>query len=518
MTLPGGIPVPSALPAQALLVCAAFLMAGIAAVDDYGASWDGETQRWVIANANIEFMRGNADALPKDHNRFYGIAFELPLMLLERAAGLTDTRDIYLTRHLLSHVFFLLGGFCCSLLVYRLYDSRRLALIALLLFLLHPRMYAASFFNSKDLPFLGMFMIALCLTHRAFRKDTVGAFLLCGVGVGILVNLRIMGIMAFPAILAMRGLDLALCTERTRRHILATMGAFAVAAPCTLYAISPYLWADPFEFFTAVRTLAHHPTNPREMFQGSLVRASGLPPHFLPTWIAISTPPMELLFGATGAVAVCVLCVLRPRQALGNTDLRFALLLLACLALPVLAAVVLRSHLYDSWRHMFFLHAPLCLLAVFGLHWAGNLARHPAAVQALMGIGLAVTAGEMVRIHPHQNAYFNFLVDRTTPEQLRTEYEMDPRMDACREGLVVLLERYPGRTLHVRDTYPVRKGWFTLPETDRSRLVLVPRQEADFRIACGKQLHSLKTASAGEAVHTRKLYGNTILVVTATRR
>lgn len=515
MTLPGRFHVPSALPAQALLVCAAFLMAGIAAVDDYGASWDVEAQR-AIANANIEYMRGNADALPKDHNRFYGIAFELPLMLLERAAGLKDPRDIHLTRHLLSHVFFLLGGFCCSLLVYRLYNSRRLALIALLLFLLHPRMYAASFFNSKDLPFLGMFMIALCLTHRAFRKDTVGAFLLCGVGVGILVNLRIMGIMMFPAILAMRGLDLVLCTERTRRHILATMGAFAVAAPCSLYAISPYLWADPFEFFTAVRTLAHHPTTPREIFQGSVVRASELPLHFLPTWIAISTPPMELLFGVT--VAVCVLCVLRPRQVLGNTDLRFALLLLACLALPVLAVVVLRSHLYDNWRHMFFLHAPLCLLAVFGLHWAGNLTRHPAAVQALMGIGLAVTAGEMVRIHPHQNVYFNFLVDRATPEQLRTEYEMDPRMDTCREGLVVLLERYPGRTLHVRDTGPVRKGWLTLPETDRSRLMLVPRREADFRIACGKWLHSSKAASAGDAVHTRKVYDNTILVVTATRR
>lgn len=93
MTLPGRIHVPPALPARALLVCAAFLMAGIAAVDDYGASWDAEAQR-AIANANIEFMRGNADALPKDHNRFYGIAFELPLMLLERAAGLTDPRDI----------------------------------------------------------------------------------------------------------------------------------------------------------------------------------------------------------------------------------------------------------------------------------------------------------------------------------------------------------------------------------------------------------------------------------------
>ena len=71
MTLPGRFHVPSALPAQALLVCAAFLMAGIAAVDDYGASWDAEAQR-AIANANVEYMRGNADALPKVHERTLG--------------------------------------------------------------------------------------------------------------------------------------------------------------------------------------------------------------------------------------------------------------------------------------------------------------------------------------------------------------------------------------------------------------------------------------------------------------
>ena len=77
----------------------------------------------------------------------------------------------------------------------------------MLLFLTHPRLYAHSFFNLKDLPFLSMFMVALYLTHRAFRRDAVWAFALCGAGVGLLANIRIVGLMLFPAVLGMLALD-----------------------------------------------------------------------------------------------------------------------------------------------------------------------------------------------------------------------------------------------------------------------------------------------------------------------
>ena len=192
---------------QALLVCAVFLLVGSIIADEYSAGRDVLGQQKIVEK-NLTFIMGDTDRLgefsPK-HNRYYGIAFELPLLLLVQGLELEDPRNIYLTRHLVTHLFFLAGGLCCSLLVYRLSNRRGLALVALLLFVLQPRLYAHSFFNSKDLPFLSMFMVTLYLTHRAFRKETVGAFVLCGVGVGILTNLRIMGVMLFPAVLALRG-------------------------------------------------------------------------------------------------------------------------------------------------------------------------------------------------------------------------------------------------------------------------------------------------------------------------
>ena len=505
-------------PVQGLLVCGAFLLVGMVVVDDYGAGWDSQAVRG-LSEANLAFIRGDAvTILPTDPFRFYGVAFELPLFLLERGLGLEDSYRIYLLRHLLTHLFFLAGGFCAALLAYRLFHSRGVALLVLLLFVLQPRLYAHSFFNSKDLPFLSMFMVSLYVTHRAFRKETVGAFLLCGVSVGVLTNLRIMGVMLLPAVLGLRGLDVIYGSRGQRTRGWVTGAVFAGGCLGTLYALSPYLWADPFELGTAVRTLARHPMVVRELFQGEMIWTDRLPPHFIPTWLAISTPSVTLLLGMLGATWVGGRSVRRAGEALRNTDLRFGLVVLACLTLPVVAVVVLGSHLCDAWRHMFFLHAPLCVLGGWGLRWIGN--RRPgvaAGGYALVGIGVLVTVGEMVRLHPHQQVYFNRLVDRTTPEYLRTQYEMDPRMDTCREGLEFLRRRYPDTTVSVRDDWPARKAWFTLPRADRLRLALVPKK-SDFRVFCGKMLYQKERKAFKNMIHIYKLYNNTLVTVGARSR
>ena len=509
-------------PVQGLLVCAVLLVVGIAVVDDYSAVADVAGQRH-IAEVNFDFITGKTDALAYDHDKYYGVAFELPLFLLERSLGLEDSRHIYLMRHLLTHLFFLAGGFCGSLLVYRLFHSRGLALLALLVFVLQPRLYAHSFFNPKDLPFLSMFMVSLYLAHRAFRTQTVGAFLVCGVSVGVLTNLRIMGGMVFPAVLALRGLDLLCGSPAQRKQVVATGAVFVGGSLATLYGLSPYLWADPFELLTAVRTLARHPTVVQELFQGEIIRTDRLPPHFIPTWLAISTPSVTLGLGVLGATLVGGRSVLRAREALRNTDLRFGLLLLACLTLPVVAVGVLGSHLQDSWRHMFFLHAPLCVLGMWGLQWAGGGSpRVVAGVSTLVGIGLLVTVVEMVRLHPHQQVYFNVLVDRTAPGYLSTHYVMDPWQLTCKEGLKFLRRWYPDTTVSVRgDNWSLSRNRLSLPPADRSRIVLV-RKGADFGISCGKTLQR-KTLrkqrrgphSSDDALYVHEVYNSPLVRVSA---
>ncbi len=527
-------------PVQSLLICVAFLLVGTAIVGDYGAGWDALGQQ-KMANQNLAYIMGDTGRLAgfwNKQDKYYGVAFELPLLLLERSLGLKDPRHVYLLRHLVTHGFFLVGGWCCALLVYRMSRSRGVALVALLLFVVQPRLYAHSFFNSKDLPFLSMFMVTLYVTHRAFRTETVGAFVLCGVSVGVLTNLRIMGVMLFPAVLALRGLELVQTSGEERKHVLMTGAVFALAGPGTLYALSPYLWANPVEFVTAWRTLAYDPYRiVDDLFQGRLVDPDHMPWHYVLTWIEISTPPVTLLCGVLGFIVAGGRSLREPRAALRNTELRFGLLLMACLTLPVTAIVVLGSHAYDDWRHVYFLHAPLCCLAGLGMQWARGRRRPAAVAYALVGLGGVVTGWEMVRLHPHQQVYFNALVDRMTPEYLRTHYTMDPWRISCREGLDFLRRRYPATTVYVQNSWPIYMTWLTLPQVDRERLMRVEKG-ADVKVICGKSLQTsifgrfdvepfetdgqimrakeLQTTklSPENALYVRKVYNSTLLTVT----
>ena len=197
-----------------LIALALFAIVGAAVLDDYGIGTDEKAQR-EIGYAAFNYILGDEDALIKGHfDRLYGVAVEVPLVAAERLFGLEDSRAIYLSRHLITHILFLVSGFFAWLLAYRMFGNRLVALLTMSLFLLHPRIYAHSFFNSKDPVFLSAFMVALYLAHRAFRRDTVRAFALCGAGVALLMNIRIMGVILLPAILGMLALDAVFAVSR----------------------------------------------------------------------------------------------------------------------------------------------------------------------------------------------------------------------------------------------------------------------------------------------------------------
>ena len=268
-------PVPFGL--QALALCALFAIAGVAVVDDYGVTGDEATQRRTAISV-ADYTLGVSEEPPPGHDRYYGVAFEMPLLLLERALGLQDTRHIYLTRHLITHLLFIAGSFVCGTLAYWMVGSRWVALLAMLLFLLHPRLYAHSFFNSKDIPFAVMLIVALYLAHRAFRKDTIGAFLLCGIGVGLAINLRVFGLMLPPTLLAMRALDLWQAGKAERKRILMTGAAFLAATLATVYIIHPYYWENPLRLIDGVRELSQHPTIVDNLFMGKIYKSEVFPP------------------------------------------------------------------------------------------------------------------------------------------------------------------------------------------------------------------------------------------------
>ena len=521
----------------ALSACACFALVGWMVLDDYGIGPDAHRQRDIALFA-VDYALGILETWLPDldgrygfvfrprpfsgavayigtwHSQYYGPAFELALLAAERVLDLQDSRHVHLLRNFLTHLFFLGAGGYCARLALRQYGSRFLALCALGLFLLHPRLYAHSFVNTKDIPFLSMYMVALCLAHRAFRKDSLAAFALCGAGIGLLSSIRILGVMLFVAVIGLRACDFCYAPDGpARRHVLRTCGLFAAAGALTLYAGFPYLWPDPVNrLVNALIGLRQHPQMAEDLFRGALMPYTESPPGYVPTWLAITTPPLALLLAGVGAAALLRRILIRPGAALRNTPVRFELLLLACFALPLLLVALLEANVYDGWRQMYFLYAPLCLLAVAGLRAVTTAlpSRWPWG-DGLAGLGLGAIAVASMGIHPHQFDYFNFLVDRATPEHAGSQYELDYWRLASRKALDDLRTRYAG-SFHINEQpedrirSEIHRNWDILPAADRQRIVLDFRQ-TDFYVQMRPGRNRLPVYAP---FTTRQIYNNVL--------
>ena len=487
---------------SAIIALAVFAIVGVSVLDDYGIAIDEEKQR-NNGIASFNYILGDEDALPDDVNRFYGVAFEVPLIVVERFLGLEDSRDIHLSRRLITHALFLAAGFFAWLLTYRLFGSRLTATLAMLIFLLHPRLYAHSFFNSKDVPFLSAFMIALYLIHRAFRRDTIWAFALCGVGVGLLANIRIMGAMLIPAVLGMLALDAFYAMKRGERgvkHILANICAFSTMSAAAFYAALPALWRDPLGAAEALGLLAEHPNRAVTLFRSAIVQHPNIPWDYIPTWILITTPPVALILAAVGIAYLARVIPARWRDALANSTARFGLLAAACLALPAAAVIALDSNIFNGWRHVYFLYAPLCVLAAFGLRGLAALPKPGvrAGALALAAVGIAAAAIQIISLHPYQHEYFSPLVDKSA---LADRWEMNYWRVSHKEALDTLLKIQPSGRLALTspgDRYMMERSMGLVPPDDRRR----------FSIALAFPSFHVFAGDGGDAaVWKREVYG-----------
>ena len=518
---------------QALALCALFAIAGIVVLDDYGVAWDEVTHRRT-ALGNVAYVMGiSEEPAHRLHDRYYGVAVDMSLLLAERALRLQDIRDIFIARHLIANLFFIAGGFVCGMLIYQMLGNRWIALLAMLMFLLHPRLYAHSFFNVKDVPFAVLLLVALYLTHRAFRKDTLGAFLLSGVVAGLAINLRPFALMLLPMLLAMRALDLWQAGRGERKRILASAGIFLAATLATVYISQPYYWENPLRFVDGVRELSQHSNITLNLFMGELYLPDAVPWNFIPVWFAITAPPAALALGVIGCAAVCWQAIARPLAALSDRETRFRLMLLGCFAMPVAVVIILQANIYNGWRHMYFLWAPFCLLAAVGLHSiAGNgaigikgriSARLPGWVRGrrrlhiarralaygIVAAGLLTTLTAMAALHPYEHVYFNALVDTKTPGALAERYEMDYWYLAQRQSLEYLLARHPDTALRV---WSEHKTHLILPKNDRERIVIAGAPEADFYFYPRANILNLPESPP---IHAVRAYGSVIASVVA---
>ncbi len=484
-----------------------FLVVGLCVFKDYGIPLDGTTQRNLNGIINVKYILGIDDALLTSIERYHGAAFEVFLVGMEKLLRLTDSRHIYLLRHLMIFLLYYTGVFFFFLICKKRFQSWGIALFGTLLFILSPRIFANAFYNSKDIPFLAIFIISVYtllqyLDRKTFQRAVIHAFM-CG----LLIDTRILGMFITAMTFFFVGIDLFLAYRSKKFNTAktaATLLVFTVFLIVFIIMFWPILWDGPAYHFiqSFIQMIKYTPWIGSVFYFGSKIKGTNLPWHYAPVWMILTTPIMytAAFFGGT---VLCVKSILKSMvSALKNTRARYDLIFFLWFYTPLLSVIFLRSVLYDGWRHLFFIYPALIIISLHAYRYlfvfiekfkAKNIRFYRLGI-CCMGVfillSLIHTSAFMVKYHPHQNVYFNEIA-LLNMEKIRDNFELDYWGLSCRKGLEFLLDydKSPEITVMCTDKHG-RNNRLIMDEKQRRRLNIV-RQRASIVIIHTKSLEEL---------------------------
>jgi len=481
--------------ALVILFFAVFLAAGLLLFKDYGVAWDEDTCR-TTGIVTYNYLAKGDESLFMYMDRYYGPVYELLLVVLEKVFYFSSTRDIFFMRHLVNFLFFFIAViFFYKLAKYRFKNSR-LALLGCLFLALSPRIFADSFYNPKDLPFLSGFIIAMYTTIKYINSRSVKDLILHSFVSGLVTDIRIMGVMIpfFTVIFSAAGLLDGKDIGRKTKETLARITAYLALTAVFVVLFWPFLWRNPFvTFANALDQMAHFERWKYDiLYMGGFINAYDTPWHYIPVWIAISTPFLYLVFFAAGYINAVISFIKNPvRYILENRD---DVMFILWFTLPIFAVNILNSVLYDGWRQLFFIYPALLLFTLSGITQVyeivvrGFFRAKEKAVKSVFAAIIAFFVFQifyrMIALHPFENLYFNFIAGKNLGE-IKQRFELDYWGLSYRKALEYITANDKDEEIYVCvSNQSGAIGAYILPPEDMGRLIYVRKPEdADYFVS-----------------------------------
>jgi len=461
------------------LLLVLFAVISIFTVNAYGYAWDESDQRDIgITCYNYVFNNDLSyrTLMARDH----GPVFEFLLVLVEKSLHQTNFRDIYVTRHLVSHLFFLLSALYFYKLIFFLYNNKKLALLGFFLLVINPSIYGHSFFNSKDVPFLAMLIICFYQFAIAFKFKKNYQFILLALFCSLLINIRIMGILFFAFVLFFLVWDIFVFRKENKsvfKHLL-LIAIFSITTVVFTIATWPLLWEKPLDnFLYAIDNLSKYPFPGTILFNGAMLTGQELSWNYIPVWFVINTPIVYLLLGGLGILIFCKNSLKKLIKVdLAGIDKNNLLFIFSFFA-PVLVVIVLHSVLYDSWRHLFYIYPAFILLAIYFISMVIKT-KHKSFVFAFTLISISATSFFMISNFPFYHVYFNPTMSFHESEYLRKNYDLDYWGVSYNKALEYILENDKKDTILIAGPNPpASQNVYMLPDKDQKRFVFVGYNE-----------------------------------------
>jgi len=462
-----------------------WVLIGLNHYKDFGISWDEDFARELNGKKALDYMNGiNKEDYLQCSERYHGPVFEIFLYKLDKIFKWKESQKIFYYRHLTTYLFYLLSAFCFYILCRKLFESVFIGLFATSLFLMCPKLFSDSFYNSKDSVNVAFMTLSLFSLHLFLLKPKIKSAVVHGIISGMFVSVRITGIIVSLTTLAAGFIKELFFPEKkfTSKYWINNF-VFIVIACASIILTWPVLWIGPIEQFSiAWKEMSNFSWISTTLYLGEYVWSNKLPWHYVLGWIALSLPTFYLFLFLSGVVLLIWDFIRRPVKS----DFRFLFVLLALFLFitPIVAVIYLNSVVYDGWRHLYFIYPCFVLVAAYTVFRILEIAgKHKKITTVLLCVPFIFVAYDMIRLHPYQHLYLNSLYYSNLGEA-RFNMEMDYWGLTYKEGLTWIAKNDSRQKIKViADNYPGELNALILDKQDRWRITFVKQSEdADYFI------------------------------------
>lgn len=403
--------------------------------NDYGFSNDEELSRtnglvsynYILEKLNISIFEPhkNIQNLNSYVDKDYGVAFELPLVFIEKIFNLKDDQSIYLARHYAVSLSFFIASIYFFLTLNKFF-SKEISIIGTLIFIIHPRIFAQSFYNSKDIGFLFYFCICNYYFISFFFKQNLKNIILLSLVISLAIGTRIMAIMIpllFLFFFIMQNLD-----KKTyyRFYLLIPFLFFLMVFTIIFW---PYLWDDPSRFFVALISMSDFRFLGEVFFNGEYFVAKYMPWYYVPVTILITTPIYYIVLFLVGSFFIFKKSIINLLNLKNNSDniwknqLELYLIYSLIIVFVTVGLIIeLNSTVYTGWRQLYFIYPSIIFICIYGLNILLSVNNIRPYFYTIFFFSIFINLLWIYRNHPYQYTFYNSLIGKNNIKNFELDY------------------------------------------------------------------------------------------------
>ena len=352
---------------------------------------------------------------------FSGIPFHIFTTILEFLSGAKNKVEALQLKHLLTFLVFFLGVYCFFLILNLKFKNYKFALLGASFLILSPRIFAQSFYNPNDIPFMSSIIFISYFYLKFFQKFKTKHLIYSCIFSSISIGLRPMAIY-MPALFMIGLIYIFSIKKIDLNTLLKKIFIFIILILILSYILNPPIWISPIKIIIQQFQWAINSSVTDILYLGKFYPNTETPWHYLIVWISVTTPILYLILFFFGILRILTNLINEIKVGFDKIEINDLFILLVFL-IPFVAAIVLSKSLLNGWRHLYFIYPFIIFISMIGLKWIFDKNKKLKYLIVFpICLSLIDTSYTIYKNHPFQMTYFNLLAGKDVQDKFELDY------------------------------------------------------------------------------------------------